>query len=414
MPICCSRYAIQIRFLFAFCLAAFIGTGRCPSQAVRSWDQPAAALASQIADLLGPGPVAFSIRNTSPIPTGDTGYIRKTIEASLKTHGITVGGPDSANSVRVTLSQDVHQFLWIAEIVEGNETKIAMVPAGAIEQEEQKSGGAMALRRQVLLTSQEQILAAAEFDSGLLILEPDRVVFYSKTAGALTRQQPGTFTIAHPIGRDPRGMLLATSDGSSFDAWLPGTHCAGSIVVTDPNPVKINCSESDDPWTLPQAADGTPGSPIRAFYNPARNSFTGVLVQSSGQDLPPFFSLARILRASGSALLADGVDGKVQLAENGSLHAVSGTRDWGSDFDLLHSGCGSGAQIIVSGSGDAVNDSLRAYELPSYEAIPASEPLQIDGTVTALDVAADGKSLFAIVRRSGGRYEVDRVSAFCN
>lgn len=412
-PARCTKYAMQIRYICALCVAALIAACSCQGQAPRSWDQPAAALAAQVADLLGPGPVSFSIRNTSSIPASDTASIRKTLEAFLKAHGITIGGTDSANSVRITLSEDAHEFLWVAEVVEGNETRVAMVPAGAIAQEDQKAGGAMALRRQVLLTLQEQILAASELNSGLLILEPDRVVFYPKAPGTLSKQQ-AAFTITHPIGRDPRGMLLVSSDGANFDAWLPGTHCSGSLVATDPNQVKINCSESDDPWTLPQFAEVSPASPIRAFYNPARNSFTGILVPSSGLDLPPFFSLAPIPRASGTGLVAGGVDGKVHLAENGSLHPVSGTRDWGSDLAVLHSGCGSGAQIIVSGSGDAISDSLRAYDLPSYEAIPASEPLQIDGSVMDLDVAADGRSLFAIVRHSGGRYEVDRVSALCN
>ncbi len=76
-------------------------------------------------------------------------------------------------------------------------------------------------------------------------------------------------------------------------------------------------------------------------------------------------------------------------------------------------------QIIASGSGEAVSDSLRAYELPTLEAIPASALLSMDGTVTALWTAPDGKSVFAVVRKPAGpgsadQYEVDRVTASCN
>jgi len=41
---------------------------------------------------------------------------------------------------------------------------------------------------------------------------------------------------------------------------------------------------------------------------------------------------------------------------------VNGTRDWGSDLALISSGCGTGTQIVVSGSGEQASDSLRAYE----------------------------------------------------
>ena len=41
------------------------------------------------------------------------------------------------------------------------------------------------------------------------------------------------------------------------------------------------------------------------------------------------------------------------MVDNGALKPVTGTRDWGSDFAALHSGCGAGTQIVASGSGEA-------------------------------------------------------------
>ena len=100
------------------------------------------------------------------------------------------------------------------------------------------------------------------------------------------------------------------------------------------------------------------------------------------------------------------------------MNPVTGARDWGSDFALLQSGCGSGTQIIASGSGPAAQDSLRAYEIPAHEAIPASQPLTVEGSVTAMWSAAGGKSVFAVVRNlpqqgQSTEYEVDRVTATC-
>ncbi|MGB9228429.1 MAG: hypothetical protein WCC24_01740, partial [Terracidiphilus sp.] len=137
--------------------------------------------------------------------------------------------------------------------------------------------------------------------------------------------------------------------------------------------------------------------------------------QTTGPELPPFYSAALVPRpAGGAALLIGGTDGRLQMVENGALWPVAGTRDWGSDFAVLHSGCGAGTQVIASGSGEAAHDSLRAYELPALEAIPASSPLAVDGTVTALWSAPDSRSVFAVVRSAENEYEVDRVTALCN
>jgi hypothetical protein len=153
---------------------------------------------------------------------------------------------------------------------------------------------------------------------------------------------------------------------------------------------------------------------LSAFYNSARNYFTGVVAPAPGVDLPPFYSAALIPRAAGSAaLVVGGIDGKVQLVENGALKPIAGTRDWGSDFATIQSGCGTGPQIIASGSGQAASDSLRAYELPALDAVPVSAPLAMEGTVTALFPAPDGKSVLAVVRNAVNEYEVDRVTASC-
>jgi hypothetical protein len=81
---------------------------------------------------------------------------------------------------------------------------------------------------------------------------------------------------------------------------------------------------------------------------------------------------------------------------------------------VIHSGCGTGAQIVASGSGEAAGDSLRAYDLPALEVIPASAPLDVGGAVMALWPAPDGKSAFVVVRSLADEYEVDRVSTLCN
>jgi hypothetical protein len=221
------------------------------------------------------------------------------------------------------------------------------------------------------------------------------------------------------LARDPRAVIVAQPGGGGFDAFIPGMACTGSYLSAQTaGEWTVHCRESDDPWPLfvePTQSGSANGSiSIKAFYNAARDYFTGVVTPTIDVDLPPFYSAALLPRSDGAGLLIDGIDGKVQLVESGVAKPVAGTRDWGSDFAALRTACGAGTQIVASGSGEAISDSIRAYDLPRQEAVPASAPLAMDGMVTALWSSPDGKSIFAAVESAANQFEVDRVTASCN
>ncbi len=404
-----------------------------PNPAPILWEQPAAALAEQIAGILGPGQARLTIRNASTIPSGEIPAIRLLLEQDLKAHGVLAADAESANAIRVTLSENMRERLWVAEVIEGKETRVEMARAGLVR--EIKPGAAqqpITLRRVSFwstralapplpfpLRDSPRILAAADTNSGLVVLDQEEISIYARGFSGWDREKGFEVPWRLPLSRDRRGTILPAEDGSGFIAFGPGLECKGSYTPRTDNSGKygdwsIKCNESDDPW--PILTGDTPSGPatIKAFYSAARNYFTGLVTPSPGVDLPPFYSAALIPRAGGLALLIGGIDGKAQILEGTSLKPVAGTRDWGSDFAVLNSGCGAGAQVIASGSGEAASDSLRAFELPAQEAIPASAPLAMEGTVMALWAAPDGKSVFAVVRGAADQYEVDRVTASCN
>ncbi|HTW61980.1 MAG TPA: hypothetical protein VMD55_09245 [Terracidiphilus sp.] len=408
-------------------MAALLGlaAGAAPGP----WDQPAAALAGRIADILGPGQARLTIRNLSSIPDDAVPAILRALEQDLRARGVTVSGADSANAVRVTLSENARNRLWVAEVSEGDDTQVAMVRVAADQAQPPPPAGELLLRSELVTTGQEPVLAALNSANSLVMLEPGAIVIDARAPQGWQEQKRVSLDGQTPIARDPRGILMPSADGAGFEAWLPGAHCTGSVSQADAGlNWSVECSLSDDPWPLasaimpqspPQAgsaamAENAPLA-LKAFYNAARNYFTGVVSPGVGVDLPAFYSAALIPRAAGNgALLLDGIDGKVELAENGSLGAVAGARDWGSDLAVLRSGCGTGTQILASGSGEAVSDSLRAFELPALEAVPVSPPLAMDGTVTAVWSAPDFKSVYAAVRTPKNQFEVVRVSALCN
>ena len=436
---------MRLIWLAAAGLSGWMGLAAGVAAAPGPWEQPAAALAEQVAAILGPGQAHLTIRNLSSIPADEIPTIRRLLAQDLKAHGVILAGPESANTVRVTLSESARERLWVAEIAEGNQTQVAIVDSGPVQAQQATAAGGLTLLSQQLLAAHEPVLAVLETPAGMVALEPEQLVLYTHAAEGWREQKRMAIEPRRQLARDPRGVLAMAADGQGFDAWLAGVRCSGaSASAASAGDWTPSCRESDDPWPIargsiapappaqgsaasaPAAAPAPASAPapaaadvsvplFNAFYSAARNYFTGVVTPSLGVDLPPFYSGALIPRAGGAAaLLIGGIDGKVQLAENSALHPVAGTRDWGSDFAVLRSGCGAGTQIVASGSGEAANDSLRAYELLSLEAVAASAPLAMDGTVTALWTSPDGKSVLAVVRNAANQYEVDRVTALCN
>jgi hypothetical protein len=384
------------------------------------WDRPAAGLAEQIAGIMGPGQAQLTIKNISSVPATDVPGIRKLLEQDLKARGVVASGAESANAIRVTLSENVRERLWVAEVVQGNETRVAMVELDPAVASIVRTDARIVLRKERLSGGFDgPILSVAQTGGDLVILHADDIAIGSLRDGVWKEQKRVAFGRRQNASRDPRGVVAVADDAASFTAYAPGIACLGTRVnaVAESGTGgdwSVRCHEGDDPWPLLGGAVAG-ATNLKAFFNAGRNYFTGVVTPAAGVDLPPFYSGGLLSHpAGGAALLINGIDGRVQMVDNGELKAVTGTRDWGSDFAVLQSGCGSGTQVIASESGEAAGDSLRAFEIPALEAIGASTPFDMDGTVTALWTAQDGRSVLAVVRSATDVYEVDRVTALCN
>ncbi len=404
------------------------------------WNEPAAELARRIADVLGPASAHLTIQNLSSISNDSVPAIRRLLEDGLKADGVAITNGDSANLLRVTLSENARGGLWVAEVVQGNQTRVVMATVNEAPASSPTAKQKVMLHIQPIAKASDlqskasgqrdfgilPILAAAQINNALVVLTSSKVsIFQSTTAGWLELAH-ADLGAAHAASRDPRGIVVPQTDGNGFEAYAPGVACTGTFdAVAAGSPTgswTAHCHSSDDPWPLVQSAAD---AGTKAFYNAGRNYFTGVIAPAPGVELPPFYTAALLANRAagsalaGSALLIGGVDGKVSLVENSQIKPVTGTRDWGSDFAVVNSSCGAGAQVIVSSSGEGAADSLRSYELPAQEAVAVSEPLMLGGTAMGLWPAADGKSAVTIVRKAleqghGFDYEVDRVSQSCN
>ena len=446
------------------CLATLSSSAQTPTPS--SWDTPATQLASQIASILGPGQAQLELTNRSTIPTPELPTIRRAIEDALRAHNIKPGNAESANTLHITLSENIAERLWIAQILEGSQTQTTIVRLDKPTTTGPATAGAIStirLERKLLWLSSDlpasglpstnpsQILAALEWNSALILLSNQNISLFKRSASGwieAVRQPLPHPADARPMPREPRGILLIDSSTSMLTVYLPGERCTSNMLnfaFTSTTDQVIHCESSDDPWPIPANPESSPtagpasnpaSSPAissasgqKAFYNTARNYFTGVLSPETSVELPPFYTALPVVASGTPSLLLATVDGKPRLATSSGIQPLTGARDWGSDLATLTTSCGTTA-ILASNSGEAREDALRAYDLHGSEAVAVSEPLPLKGSITALNQPGNSPpassspaspsantSILAILRTvsSTGEpiYEVDRVSALC-
>lgn len=388
------------RHFWGTLLALLMATGAFAS----NWTAPAVDLAKSISGITGPGAITLTVTNASSLTKSDAGEIQKTIEGQLRAAGVRMGSAANASSdVRVTLSENLQGYVWVAEIKQGNESQVVMTAVPRAETPTvAPSGPSVTIRKTLLWSQATPILDAVASDKDLMVLDTQTVSHYAMQSGRWQLTNSMQIVKDHPWPRDQRGTLTGGPD-RAMAAYLPGTVCD----ITMGKPDTMTCRDGDDPWPV-----GTRS----ALFNSGRNYFSGALIPASARPEPPFYSMISISRGNYVLAVFTGVDGRVRIDDgvNQRTLPVSTTSDWGSDIAAVKSKCGGGTQILVTSAGDDTEtDSLRAFEIPDREPVQVSVSTEFPGPITAL--WSHDESATAIARNlRTGSYEAYNVSVTCN
>lgn len=375
------------------------------------WRVPEEHLAQKIAATTGPGAVGLDVMNRSSLSRAEVEEIRRGLITTLGALGVRLVSADqAAATVQVTFSENLQDYVWVAEIHQGNnEPSVVMVatPRPSVGGEEHPAG-ALIIQKTLLWTDGNRILDVALVNSSLqymIVLEPESVVLFKFQDGRSQQEQSLPVPHSHPWPRDLHGRLILRKD-HLFDAYLPGIFCRSS---TTP-PLSLNCYESDDPWPL-----GTGESGLSAFFTPSRNFFTGALSPGIAKQttVKAFYSAAVLPRDKYRLWVFAAVDGQIHLLD-GVTDQTAAKLNWGSDIVSVHSGCGLGWQVLVTGNGGGGVETVRAFEIADREPVAVGQPQEFKGGITALWVDAEGSGAIAVSRNSEtGKYEAYRLSIIC-
>ncbi len=375
-------------FLAVFGLPAALHAG--PLEMAAS--QLAAAVVLQFPSGQG---VALEVRNISSLDATEVAAVRRALETELQNRSVLFLAKGLAPiNLRVTLSENLEGYLWVAEIRRGDTSEVILlsVPRPG-EGLPPVSAPAMEIRKQLFWQQADPILdwampgSAAGSPTPLLVLESTRLALYQRTSDRWVAGPSFAIPRFQAWAREDRGWLSVVGDAVTVS--LPGTTCRG----TWQGAASLTCQQTAQPW-MP----------------------TPVPLQFGGADrgLPPAFSYAVLSQKGKSLLLAAGFDGLARLYEEGS-DATASFPAWGSDLVGVSSSCGSGSQVLVTGAGDYTQpDTIRAFEIHERQAVPVSAPVNFSGPVTALWPASDGTGAVAVVRNlETALYEAYRFTVSC-
>jgi hypothetical protein len=375
------------------------------------WRVPEEQLARQIAAATGPGAVALDLANRSSLDRPDVEAVRRGLTTELAALGVRfVNADQAAATVQITLSENLQNYVWVAEIHQGNNdaTVVLVTTSRPALAAVERPASALMIRKTLLWTDESRILDAALVNGNpqhMIVLEPESVVLFKFQDGRWQQEQSLSILHMHPWPRDLRGRLALRKD-HLFDAYLPGVFCRSTTTA----PLVVNCYESDDPWPL-----GSEPSGLSAFFAPTRNFSTGALSPGIEKQttVKAFYSAAMLPRDKYKLWILATVDGQVHMLD-GVTDQTSAKLGWGSDIASVRSGCGLGWQVLVTGNGDSAGETVRAFEIADREPVAVSQPAGFSGGITALWADWDGTGATAVSQNSEtGKYEVYRLSIAC-
>lgn len=371
------------------------------------WTSPVSRLAERIVAKAGSGrAVGLNVRNLSSLSAAEVNAIRTQLNSELRRQGLrTSEAEQSVANLRITLSENVEGYVWIAEVRQGDAIDTVLMTVPRPESTGTHMAGALALQRRLLWTQDDPILDVALVGTpatpGAILLTASKVAYYRVQNSTWQEADAAPITHTRSLPRDVRGMIIGAGN-NPFEVVLPGVKCA----ISGNNPFRATCANSDDPWPI---YDGQPR--LDAFYSPARNFFTGAISRSGDSaNLPPFYSAAMF---GNSEWLFAGTDGRVNYSNFLNAQQFPAT-NWGSELTSIKSKCSVDAVVLATRNGDYTQpDGVQGYEVIGHDPVAVTAPIEFAGPVMA--VRNSGESAVIVVHNlKTGKYEAYSLWLACN
>jgi hypothetical protein len=366
----------------------------CAASSADPLEDATRALASKVATLIHGGVVSFDQQNLALLDGSTFLNLSRAFQDELQRHGVEIRRKGEGAKLVLTVSESLTGYLGVVQIRQGEQIENVVVFLGRITVPEKEStGGGLTLNKELLFSAEVPMLDIVFLGSDrepLQVLTSNRITSYHREG---ERWQPGSsigLPRNEPAGRELIGYLSIGIDDMS--AVFPSEICSLSLTSKDachPNKQHIGLS------SIPQET-------------------------LKGKKTPEWKSATEFQFQGDTAFLVAGRDGVLRLFEEG-VEPVASFPGFGGEVTSFHSGCGTGWQVLTTGTGDwTAPDKLQAVELRDEKLMPVSPPLSLEGPILALRAGQKNNELqpvnaVAIVHNlQTGRYEAYRLTVTCS
>jgi len=337
--------------------------------------------------------VALRVRNISSLSATQSVEARRALENALRNNGARLREKQEGTAkVLVTLSENLGNYLWVAEIQRGEQTEVVMVARPRPAPPRPGAAAVMMIEKTPLFEQERPILDVALRDAGLLVLDSQGLSLYRRGQDEWEMKQSVPLARTEAWPRDVRGRLQL--QGESLKVYLPGMTCTGA-----PAPeLSLQCKSDGSAWP-------TEFGVVHAARG--KNFF-------STDKVAAFFTVAGVEDSEGLLWAFAGVDGRAHLYD-WSLEPAGTVSGWGSDIAGIKSNCGNGRQILATRRGDPPEpDAIQAFEIADRQPVAVSLPVEFPGPITALwQDETESRSVAVSRDLRTGRYVAFHLSISC-
>jgi hypothetical protein len=340
--------------------------------------------------------IVLTFKSIASLNTTDTEVAHQALKKELRTRGIRLV-PDSQATVgiNITLSENLQQYLWVAEIKRGDTNDLVMTTRERLSRTPPKDVALqMTIQAKLIYEQERPILDLKLLDEDLLVLTPDSLSLHHRNNDLWELERSFSLPIVDPLPRDVRGRL--SSDGDSVQIHLPGLFCR----ETDKQAFIFECSREEIPWSLPLD---------RVNLAAARNYFVR-------ENLPPFYALADMKDGKTSLWVVAGIDRRTYLYDSSFVRIDTMADSLGSEIVAVDSECGTKRQLLAALRTDPLERGvIQAFEIINRKAVAGSSIVEFPGPITALWPVNNRNIAIAVARDvKTGRYAAFHLSISCN
>jgi hypothetical protein len=349
---------------------------------------------------------------TGEMRAGDLDEAKRIIETELRARGLHIGADTSVDvKLRITLSQDLVERMWVAVYAIEGTRAILMAPFAHTTLDVRPWMTGAHLDRELIFSDNALFL---DFDECRRSTQEscgvELVLFPTELMGMKGWESSPDVPIAHekPMPRDVRGRIKLI-DGR-FESRIEDAICSGDTDLSNPK-----CVTSKSPWWF----WGPRSESANATLASGQNWFTwvdGPLPSNAEAKKEPFFSLAGLEVNGEPGWISSGIDGKVRIFNNKTGETLGTAAGWGSELAVVKTECGNGWQILATRERDYTGiDAVTVYEWTGSEFRVLTDPLEMDGTIVSMWSAdGEGPARAVVHNLKTGNYEAYLLKVGCS